>query len=100
MDDSKSVDLVITCFFEDHCVDDGFPSVERVSGSDTEIDNCENRSTNKGLFFVERRLAWNLRFGVRKRFDKQRFIMSEVSSRWRCGGGFAPYLDFPLEFFF
>ena len=99
VDDSKSVDLVISCLFKDHGVDDGFPSFERMSCANTEIDDCEYRSADKDLFIAEGRLAWFVGFCVWKRFDKKSFVMSKVTAGWRCGCCFTPCLDFSLKFF-
>ena len=100
MDDSESVDFVISCLLEDHCVDDGFPSFKGMSCANAEVDDSEDRLPDKDLFVSEGGLAWLFWFCVWKRFDEKRFIVSKVSSGWGCGGCFAPCLYFSFKFFF
>ena len=39
------MDFVISDIFENHCVDDGFPSVENVPGVNTMIDHFKNKGS-------------------------------------------------------
>jgi hypothetical protein len=100
MNDAKSVDLVIACLFEDHCVNDGFPSFERVSGAYAKIDDGEDRSTDKGLFVAEGGLTRRFwLFGVWRWFNEEGFVVAKVPAGRRRGCGFLPCLDLPFEFF-
>ena len=53
VNDAKAVDLVIACVFEDHRIDDEFPSFEYVPRLNTEIDESENQFGNGRLFGFE-----------------------------------------------
>ena len=100
VDHSKAVNLVIACLLENHGIDYGLPSVKRMASTEAKVDDSQYRASDKGLFILEGGLTRELRFAVRKRFDKKGFIVSKVAARRRGCGCFAPCLYLTFEFFF
>ena len=58
VDDSESVDLVVTGFLEDHCINHCLPPGKRVSGMEAVIYDGQYGASDEDLFCLEGSFAW------------------------------------------